>query len=55
MAELIIPAPSEKQRLFLMDRHKYVGFGGARGGGICPSSAAKNCRHLRICANERRV
>lgn len=33
MAELKIPAPSEKQRLFLMDRHKYVGFGGARGGG----------------------
>ncbi len=33
MPELCIPAPSEKQRLFLADRHKYVGFGGARGGG----------------------
>ena len=33
MAELIIPAPSEKQRLFLLDEHKYVGYGGARGGG----------------------
>ena len=33
MPELIIPAPSEKQRLFLSDKHKYVGFGGARGGG----------------------
>lgn len=33
MAELIIPAPSEKQRQFFMDSHKYVGYGGARGGG----------------------
>ena len=33
MAELIIPAPSEKQRQFFMDTHKYVGYGGARGGG----------------------
>lgn len=25
--------PSEKQRLFLLDHHKHVGYGGARGGG----------------------
>jgi len=31
--ELQIPTPSEKQRLFLNERHKYVCFGGARGGG----------------------
>lgn len=33
MAELWIPRPSEKQRLFLNDTHRYVGYGGARGGG----------------------
>ena len=33
MTRLTIPAPSEKQRLFLTDTHKYVGYGGARGGG----------------------
>ena len=33
MAELCLPRPSEKQRLFLTDRHKYIGYGGARGGG----------------------
>lgn len=27
------PGPSEKQWLFLRDRHKYIAFGGARGGG----------------------
>lgn len=31
--KLELPAPSEKQQLFLMDRHKNVGFGGSRGGG----------------------
>jgi len=31
--KLVIPEPSEKQRLFLADEHKYVAFGGARGGG----------------------
>ena len=30
---LSIPQPSEKQRRFLTDRHKYVAYGGARGGG----------------------
>ena len=33
MRELLIPAPSPKQKLFLHDRHKYIGYGGARGGG----------------------
>ena len=31
--KLLIPPPSEKQRLFLNDAHRYVAFGGARGGG----------------------
>lgn len=35
MAELVIHInePNEKQKLFLADHHKYVAFGGARGGG----------------------
>lgn len=33
MSVLEIPAPSPKQRLFLLEKHKYVGYGGARGGG----------------------
>ena len=33
MSKLDIPAPSERQALFLSDHHKYVAFGGARGGG----------------------
>lgn len=33
MNELILPRPSEKQMQFLTDRHKYICFGGARGGG----------------------
>ena len=33
MKELFIPAPSEKQREMLLDRHKVIGYGGARGGG----------------------
>ena len=28
-----IPAPNEKQRQFFRDSHKYVAYGGARGGG----------------------
>lgn len=28
-----IPAPNEKQKLFLADRHRHVAYGGARGGG----------------------
>ena len=33
MPELRIPKPSPKQMQFLTDEHKYVAFGGARGGG----------------------
>jgi len=33
MAELLISKPSEKQDLFLKDTHRYVGYGGSRGGG----------------------
>jgi phage terminase large subunit len=31
--EFKLPTPSPKQELFLMDEHRHVGFGGARGGG----------------------
>ena len=30
---LVLDRPNEKQRLFLLDRHRYIAFGGARGGG----------------------
>ena len=33
MQVISIPAPNEKQRRFLTDGHKYVAYGGARGGG----------------------
>lgn len=33
MKTLTIPEPSDKQWLFLRDRHKYICYGGARGGG----------------------
>ena len=33
MTRLNIPAPNEKQRQFMADEHKYIGYGGARGGG----------------------
>ncbi len=33
MRTVTIPSPNPKQRLFLLDRHRYVAFGGARGGG----------------------
>lgn len=33
MKELILGEPSDRQKLFLEDRHRYVAFGGARGGG----------------------
>ena len=33
MPTLEIPKPSPKQMQFLQDRHKYICFGGARGGG----------------------
>ncbi len=33
MKSIILGKPSEKQMLFLTDRHRYIAFGGARGGG----------------------
>ena len=33
MGELILKRPSEKQAMFLRDKHKHILFGGARGGG----------------------
>ena len=33
MPDLNIPAPSAKQRRFFTDTHRYVAYGGARGGG----------------------
>ena len=33
MPTLTISPPSDKQKLFLSDHHKYIAFGGARGGG----------------------
>lgn len=31
--QIKLDTPNDKQKLFLRDKHKYVGFGGARGGG----------------------
>lgn len=33
MQELVVPRPNPKQRIFLNDRHKWLGYGGARAGG----------------------
>lgn len=33
MKELVLGQPSERQKLFLTDKHRYIAFGGARGGG----------------------
>jgi len=33
MADLYLGKPSEKQKLFLRDHHRHVGYGGSRGGG----------------------
>ena len=33
MTELRMDAPNEKQRRFLLDRHRHIAYGGARGGG----------------------
>lgn len=33
MTRITLPQPSEKQRLFLEDKHKFIAYGGARGGG----------------------
>ena len=48
MNELRIPAPSAKQKQFLTDRHKYVCFGGARGGG---KSWAVRVKAVLLCLN----
>ena len=48
MGELLIPQPSEKQRQFLLDEHKYVGYGGARGGG---KSWAVRIKAVLLCLN----
>ena len=45
---LQIPAPSEKQRLFLADRHRHVAYGGARGGG---KSWAVRVKALLLCCS----
>ncbi len=31
--QLVMPAPNEKQRQAFLDTHRYVSYGGARGGG----------------------
>lgn len=46
MAKFILQPPNEKQKLFLADQHKYVGFGGARGGG--KSWCVRN-KAIRLC------
>ena len=33
MKQLTLGAPNEKQRKFLLDRHRHIAYGGARGGG----------------------
>lgn len=46
--ELRVDPPSEKQRLFLKDHHKFVAFGGARGGG---KSWAVRTKAKLLCSN----
>ena len=48
MKRLIIPMPSEKQQRFLTDQHKYICFGGARGGG---KSWAVRAKAVLLCYN----
>lgn len=48
MKRLTLPAPSEKQKQFLTDRHKYICFGGARGGG---KSWAVRVKAILLCLN----
>ena len=53
--EIKIPSPSPKQELFLIDKHRHVGFGGARGGGKSWSVRVKSVilalkhKGIRIC------
>ena len=46
MANLYLGKPSEKQKLFLKDHHKHVGYGGSRGGG---KSWAVRTKAVRLC------
>ena len=48
MPTLTLPPPSEKQKLFLTETHKFVGFGGARGGG---KSFAVRMKAVLLCLN----
>lgn len=48
MATLRISPPNKKQKLFLTETHKYVGFGGARGGG---KSWAVRVKAILLCLN----
>ena len=48
MSELILGTPNEKQKLFLADHHKYVAYGGARGGG---KSWVVRDKAKRLCLN----
>lgn len=46
--ELVIDKPNEKQKLFLVDKHRHIGYGGARGGG---KSWAVRTKSILLCAN----
>ena len=48
MKKIYIERPNEKQKLFLSDKHKHIGYGGARGGG---KSWAIRTKAMLLCAN----
>lgn len=48
MITLNMPSPSERQRLFMTDEHRYIIFGGARGGG---KSWALRWKAILMCLN----
>ena len=50
--KLVIDGPNEKQALFLLDKHKYIAYGGARGGG--KSWAVRSGRVQRALPNFRK-
>lgn len=45
---ITIPEPNEKQKLFLKDQHKYIAYGGSRGGG---KSFAVRVKAILLCLN----